>query len=146
MSLIARVAAVYLGGGPKVSLTGSAIDSNVTDPADASSQLRFETDGTFSSSIATPSSFSKLGDWILPNAAANSGYEVGYTALTGDAFTAEAAAADAWVAISAARLFALSRTTVGTSAITSVTFRIRDATTQAILASAVFTFEAVVEA
>jgi hypothetical protein len=64
-------------------------------------------------------------DWITPNSLGSGDYDVRYTGLTGDALTSESSAADAWIALSGARTYLLTRAGIGISSCT-LTFEIRD--------------------
>jgi len=107
-----------------VTLSGETISHIVDDPLNAEVGIRFNADGTVDKKVGGTFTQIDTGtDWIIPNSAANAGYDVGYTGKTGSAFTTEAAAEDTTVNTGANRLWTLQRGTVGTNTITC-TFQI----------------------
>ena len=105
-------------------------------------QLRFNMDGTVdeNENLGGYVQIDPATDWIIPNNLASGQYEVRYTNLTVGAFSAEAAAEDVWIDLSADRQWTISRAILGTSTVTA-DFQIRR-NGGAVLATAEYTLEA----
>jgi hypothetical protein len=103
-------------GGPKLSLSGESITGTVSG-ASVIAGIRVNTDGTIDSLKGTTyAPIDAATDWIMPNSAATSTYEVRITAVTfnaGSAFASEAAAEDAWIDLSANREWTVQDTNAG---------------------------------
>jgi len=145
--MLFQIVAAVSAGGSKVNLAGEGVSDIVTDPSDAAAGFRFNTDGTIDNrigSIAVYTQVDALTDWIIPNLHATALYEVRYTGLTGDAFTTEAAAADTWIALSAAREWRIAITAVEARS-NSFTFEIRLGS-GAVISSATYTVAVEIQA
>jgi len=107
-----------------VTLSGETISDIVDDPANAEVRIIFRADGTIDKYEGGVTTQIDAGtDWIIPNGAANAGYDVGYSGLTGGVFTTESAAEDTTINLGADRTWVLQRGTVGTTELTC-TFKI----------------------
>ncbi len=108
-----------MGRGAVVTLSGENIATvDGVTPYNSQCGIRINTDGTIDSmkilnggakvytQLAAPT------DWIAPNAAATSVYEVRVTSVTGT-FDAAAAADDVWIAISSNREWSIVKTDAG---------------------------------
>jgi hypothetical protein len=116
------------GAGIVVQLNPVAATDAAAAPSAATAGIRFNTDGTVDKrESASYTQVNSATDWIIPNGAASSDYEVRYTGHSGDAFTTEAAAEDTWIALSSNRLWQLSKNTAGFYSCTC-TFEIRKGT------------------
>ena len=131
--------------GAKVTLSGESISDIQLDPTNATASLRFNTDGTVDKVLTGGTTqLDTATDWIIPNGAAGdgTGYEVGYTGTPTDAFTAAAAAEDAWVDLSTARTWSYTTSANETLQSGNLTFRIRRVGPDNILASATYSISA----
>lgn len=84
MSLPTLLAAVASGAKTgrrgTVTLTGATIE----DPTNGQAEIRINTDGTTDKLDPGASQINNSTDWIIPNSAANSTYEVKWTLVSGD--------------------------------------------------------------
>ncbi len=106
-----------IGSGPRLNLAGeTTLDSNPGGSSNA--RIRINADGTVDeiTNVGGTVQVDSATDWIIPNLAATSSYDVRYTGHTGTALTAEAAAEDVWIALSADRLYGLSSSSADLSA------------------------------
>lgn len=104
-------------------------------------EIVFRTDGTVDMiENGSTSQIDTATDWIIPNSRANDSYDVRYTSQSGDIFTAEASAEDAWIDLGTDRVYSLTRVPIGTSTNT-VTFEIRN-NAGTTVASTVYVIEA----
>lgn len=142
MANMSRLILAAVGGGgirSGVHLT----DANINSSGGGALQrvyIRFNTDGTVDRRIGdTYTQINELTDWIIPNTDANSSYEVGHSARTGDTFNAaNAAGIDGYVHLGTDRQWGISATNADRE--TVATFHIRNVATSAVLATATFTF------
>lgn len=115
-TLPARQASVHAGGAV-VNLDGETISFSSTNNRWAG--VRINTDGTVDRRGGTTSNYTQIDtttDWIIPNGAANSSYEV-YCAVnstSGNGLDAGSASTATWLALSTNREWFCNRTTVGT--------------------------------
>ena len=124
-----------------VTVSGESINDTVSQPTDAIAGVRWNADGTVDKKEAlTFTQIDSGTDWVIPNGAASSDFEVRYTALTGDAFTTAAAAEDTWIDLGSARLWEI-RSDAGDNLSNSSTFEIRK-NGGAVLDSATYTITA----
>lgn len=72
--------------------------------------------------------YTQIGDWLTPNGIGGAAFDIRFTGLTGDAFTTEAAAEDAWVDLSTNREWLLYEVGGGIL-FNTVTFEIRTGST-----------------
>ena len=133
--------------GAKVTLSGESISDIQLDPTNATASIRFNTDGTVDEVLTGGTTqLDTATDWIIPNGAAGdgTGYEVGYTGTPTDAFTAAAAAEDAWVDLSTARTWRYTTSTPVPWTLQSgnLTFRIRRVGSDIILATGTYNLTA----
>lgn len=116
------VQAAYSSG--VVTLSGEAFivafDGDVMGPYDTRSGIRINTDGTIDKYTGTNNggyTYAQIDastDWIIPNSAANSSYEVQLDVNSGTPnFSSDSTAT--WLAMSTNRQWIVQRTTVGTS-------------------------------
>jgi len=108
----------------KVFLSGGTAAGTTNDPVG----FRFNTDGTIDKrENGSYSQVSAATDWIIPNVAAATDYEVRATSVTGDAWATSPVADDTWIDLSAAREWNVQDTNplAGGTKSTSWTFEIR---------------------
>ena len=99
------------GGGPKVNLDGEALISDVSASRACTAGIRVNADGTIDKLVhLTYTQIDVATDWIIPNAAASSDYDVritGVTFNTGTVFDAAAAVEDTWIDLGSDRLWSI---------------------------------------
>lgn len=110
------------GNPGKVAISGESISGSDANPVG----IRINTDGTIDSRAnGSYTQIDSTTDWIIPNGAANSDYEVRITNVVwtqGSAFTTEAATEDTWIDMSAAREWSVTDTNPSSPGIQDVTF------------------------
>lgn len=127
---------MLVGGAYAVSITLNAGSGNVsqTDPAtayDTTVGIRFNTDGTIETGKEKDNAgitWTGIGNWINPAAAASSDYDVRFTNFNGGGggdWTTEAAADDTWIDLGAQRIYTMNSTSGGTISFTC-DFEVRD--------------------
>ena len=88
------------GGGGTITLSGETISDMVT----GSAYVQINGDGTVDKYDPTVSQIDSATDWIIPNAAGNSSYEVKWTLTSGDTPTVtNMAVANTWYALTSDR-------------------------------------------
>ncbi len=132
--LIAAAGAAGASGGSVVTLTDSDVTTiDAVGPYNSNSGIRVNTDGTIDSAKRTDgaaNTYAQINastDWIIPNGAANSDYEVRITGLTLDGnhtWASQAAAENTWVDLSVNREWIINGTVAGLDA-TTFTLEIR---------------------
>lgn len=137
---LAAYAAASSGVVPQ--LSGEVVNSTAAATNDC--DVAFRADGTVDT-VTTQFGTVQIDnatDWIIPNGAANSTYDIRYINLTGDAFFTSSASENTWIDLGSDRQWGLRLTGTGSDS-TTVTFEIRDdhGTT---VASAEYTFNIVV--
>jgi hypothetical protein len=108
------------GKSGQVNLDGHTVDSDL-QAATAHVGIRFNADGTVQMTIADANTWVQIdaaADWITPNDAADSSYELRYTNAVGDIFTTESSAEDVWVDLSVDRFYRIARVPTGTDTVT----------------------------
>jgi len=111
-------------GKAKVTLSGGAASGTTNDPVG----FRFNTDGTIDKrENGSYTQVSTTTDWIIPNTAAATDYEVRVTGLTGDAWDSSPVADGTWTDLSVAREWNIQDTnsTAAGAKSTAWTFEIR---------------------
>lgn len=102
-----------------VTLSGEVIADIGGFPSTAAAFVDVLTDGTIQKTEGvTETQIDGSTDWIIPNSAANSMYEVRFTNLVGDALTTPPAAEDVWVFITEKRSYGVFETTDNTKVAT----------------------------
>lgn len=125
-----------------VTLSGEAVSSS--DPGSATATIRFTAEGTVEKDEnGTTTQVDSGTDWIIPNVAASSEYQIRYTNFTGSALLSPPSDEDEWIDLSEDRNFSLFRfsSNPGTSAC-SFTIEIRKGSSGAALDSATYTLSA----
>lgn len=136
MSII--LAAFSLGSSADVTLSGEAVFD--ADSGGASAGIYFRSDGTVDKKEGiNVTQIDSATDWIIPNGAASSSYEVRCTNITGDTWDTDAAAEDTWIALGSDRFWEIVRSIPGGYVLTC-DFEIR-LSGGAALASTEYTFE-----
>jgi len=126
MSFLPYLAAAVIQRGAALALSGEVISHTASDPTQARAHVIFNSDGTVDKREGgTITQLDTGTDWIIPNDAADTLYEVRYTGLTGTAFGVSAANADVWIDLSSNRTWGYTNTTNGTTDTGDATFEIR---------------------
>jgi hypothetical protein len=98
-------------GGPKVNLSGEATVTDASVSRACTAGIRVNSDGTIDKLInATYTQISAATDWIIPNGAASSDYDVritGVTFNTGTVWDSEASPEDVWINLGSDRLWSV---------------------------------------
>jgi len=99
---------IQAGAPPVVTVSGETISHTVSQPSDAVAGIRWNADGTVDKKVGgTFSQIDASTDWIIPNGAGDSSYEVRHTFTSGASFTTEASAVNVWIALGSDRLYEL---------------------------------------
>ncbi len=142
--MIILIAGAVAKGGAALNLNGEIISNTEADPTQARAWVIFNPDGTVDKREGGSVTQIDSGtDWIIPNIAASSIYEVRFTGLTGDAFNVLSAAADNWVDIGTGRAWGYTNTTNGTTASGDATFEIRRGSSGAAIVGATYDLTAI---
>lgn len=122
-----------------VTLSGETIEDRGGSARTAG--IRFNTDGTVDKlERVTYTQIDAATDWIIPNDAALSEYEVRYTGHSGEPFQEFAATENTWIAISAAREWKVINSSGGTTETANATFEIRRGSSGNALDTGAYTF------
>ncbi len=137
--MTARAAMVAGRIGGLVTLSGETIEDRGGSGRTAG--IRFNTDGTVDKRERNDyTQIDVATDWIIPNVAATSEYEVRFTGHTGDPFTELAAAENIWIAISTAREWKLVNGSGGSTDTANATFEIRRGSSGAAMDTGAYVF------
>lgn len=130
-----------------LTLSGETIaGTDSGSPFDSTAGIRFNTDGTVEKGEEDNgggivwTQMDAATDWIIPNGAATSDFEVRYTNRVGTPdFTTSAAAEDSWVDMSTQRVWLWNETTSGNKTF-DADFEMRRGSSGSAEASATYTF------
>lgn len=128
--------------GAVVTVSGHTV-SSTSSSGNSTATIRFNADGTVDQDEnGVTTQVDSATDWIVPNSAASSDYQIRYTNFTGSALLSPPSAEDEWIDLSTDRNFSLFRFSgnLGTSSCT-FTIEIREGT-GSVLDSATYTLTA----
>ncbi len=104
---------------------GTVAEADDVSPYDTTVGIRFNTDGTVETGKSVDGAaitWSAAGEWIDPNAQADSTYSVRFTNFNGASggdWTTEAAADDAWIGLGSQRVWLMNSTSFETISFTT---------------------------
>jgi len=113
-----------------VTITNRSMQDNNDDPLDSAQYVQFNPDGTIDDihgvgGAEVTVQINAATDWIIPNGAASSQYEVRFITAPTDPYTTAATAINVWIDLSAARRYGYLVEGISFKQSGNVTFEIR---------------------